>query len=133
MLDGLTTGGARPDCAARITPLGRSVLTYRAFQENPVPPVEPAPAPEGFKVRGTDVDVLRAALAAAEAGTLGGIDVPTLRTALAGAVPVSGSRQHTLTTGEDGLAAVIAVLHLESLVRDSSGYHHLLRQLPPSP
>ncbi len=95
--------------------------------------MEPAPAPEGFKVRGSDVDVLRAALAA-EAGALAGTAAPALRTAPAGAVPVSGSRQHTLTTGEDGLAAVIAVLHLESLVRDSSGYHHhLLRQLPPAP
>ncbi|MFJ4672693.1 hypothetical protein [Kitasatospora purpeofusca] len=132
VLDGLTIGGARPDWAARITPLGRTVLTYRALQDNPRPTIELAPVPTGFKVRGTDVDVLRAALAAAEAGALAGIDVPALRTALAGAVPVSGSRQHTLTTGEDGLAAVIAVLHLESLVRDSSGYHHLLRQMPPS-
>ncbi|KOV13316.1 hypothetical protein ADK60_29930 [Streptomyces sp. XY431] len=131
VLDGLTSGGSRPDWAARITPLGRTVLTYRALQDNPRPTIELAPVPEGFKVRGSDVDVLRAALAAAEAGALAGIDAPALRTALAGAVPVSGSRQHTLTTGEDGLAAVIAVLHLESLVRDSSGYHHLLRQLPP--
>ncbi|MFD4905211.1 hypothetical protein [Kitasatospora purpeofusca] len=132
VLEGLAKGGARPEWAARITPLGRTVLTYRALQENPVPSMEPAPAPEGFKVRGTDVDVLRAALAAAEAGSLAGIDAPALRTVLVGAVPVSGSRQHTLTTSKEGLAAVLAVLHLESLVRDSSGYHHLLRQLPLS-
>ncbi|MFJ4672748.1 hypothetical protein [Kitasatospora purpeofusca] len=132
VLDGLTTGGDRPDWAARITALGRTVLTYRALQDNPTPAVEPAPVPTGYKVRGTDIDILRSALAAAEAGTLAGIDAPALRRALAGAVPVAGSRQHTLTTGKDGLAAVIAVLHLESLVRDSSGYNYLLRQLPPA-
>ncbi|MFD9061863.1 hypothetical protein ACFVZ3_10110 [Kitasatospora purpeofusca] len=132
VLDGLAIAHSRPEWAARISPLGRTVLTYRALQENPAPTMEPAPAPKGFKVRGTDIDVLRSALAAAEAGTLAGIDAPALRTALAGAVPVSGSRQHTLTTSKEGLAAVVAVLHLESLVRDSSGYHHLLRQLPSS-
>ncbi|MFD4909120.1 hypothetical protein [Kitasatospora purpeofusca] len=132
VLDELTADGARPEWAARITPLGRTVLTYRALLDNPAPSVGPIPVPEGFKVRGTDIDVLRSALASAEAGVPTGIDAPALRGALAAAVPVSGSRQHTLTTGEEGLAAVITVLHLESLVRDSSGYHHVLRQLPPS-
>ncbi|MFD9063286.1 hypothetical protein ACFVZ3_17435 [Kitasatospora purpeofusca] len=133
VLDGLAAGGARPQWAARITPLGRSVLTYRALQENPGTVVETAPAPQGFKVRGADVDVLRSALACAEAGVLTGVDASALRAALAGAVPVAGSRRHTLTATEEGLAAVLAVLHLESLVRDSSGYHHLVRQLPFDP
>ncbi|MFB7672292.1 hypothetical protein ACFC26_12830 [Kitasatospora purpeofusca] len=133
VLDGLAGGGTRPGWAARITALGRTVLTYRALLENPGPAVEPAPAPTGLRVRGTDVDVLRSALAAIEAGALAGIDALALRGALAGAVPVAGFRQHTLTAGEEGLAAVLSVLHLESLVRDSSGYHHLIGQLPPSP
>ncbi|MFB7383093.1 hypothetical protein ACFC26_27435 [Kitasatospora purpeofusca] len=101
--------------------------------EGPRPRGGTRPGPGRLKVRGTDIDVLRSALAAAEAGALAGIDAPALRGALAGAVPVAGSRQHTLTTGKEGLAAVLAVLHLESLVRDSSGYHHLVRQLPPAP
>lgn len=94
VLDKLTADGARPEWAARITPLGRTVLTYRELQENPDPTTEPATAPEGLKVRGTDIDILRSALASAEADALPGIDAPALRNALAGAVPVPGSRQH---------------------------------------
>ncbi|MFF2951467.1 hypothetical protein ACFVVU_09000 [Kitasatospora sp. NPDC057965] len=76
------------------------------------------------------MDILRSALASSEAGALPGVDVPALRTALAGARPVSGSLRHTMNPTDDELAAVHSVLHLESLVRDATGYHHLLRQLP---
>ncbi|WP_328959013.1 hypothetical protein [Kitasatospora purpeofusca] len=83
-----------------------------------------------MEVRGTDIDILRDALAAAETDTLPGIDAPALRSALSAATPVPGSRRHTMTPSGTELAAVLSVLYLESLVRDSAGYHHLLRQLP---
>ncbi|MFE2175808.1 hypothetical protein [Kitasatospora sp. NPDC059462] len=126
----LAADDARPDWAARITGLGRTVLTYRALQQDPVPQPDLNPAPARIDVRGADMDILRSALASAEAGALPGVDVPALRTALAGARPVSGSLRHTMNPAEDELAAVHSVLHLESLVRDATGYHHLLRQLP---
>ncbi|MFF7459087.1 hypothetical protein [Kitasatospora sp. NPDC008115] len=130
ILDTLVADGARPDWAARITALGRTALTYRALQQNPTPQPDPELDPLEIDLCGSAMDVLRAALVAAEAGTLPGVDDARLRAALAGARSVPGSLRHTMTPAPEELLAVLSVLHLESLVRDASGYHHLLRQLP---
>ncbi|MCX4690677.1 hypothetical protein [Kitasatospora purpeofusca] len=58
----ITTDGARPEWAAQITSLGRTVLPYQVLQRNPDPVVEPAPTPAAIKAHG--IDIPRAALAA---------------------------------------------------------------------
>ncbi|MET8704504.1 hypothetical protein ABZW10_37455 [Kitasatospora sp. NPDC004723] len=130
VLDALATDSARSNWAARITQFGRTALAFRALQAKPEPQPEPAPGPTRIQVRGTSMDTLQTALAAAEAGTLPGINAAALRNALAGSRPVPGSRQHTMNPTDSELATIHTVLHLESLARDATGYHHLMRQLP---
>ncbi|MER6366476.1 hypothetical protein [Kitasatospora sp. NPDC001527] len=130
ILDALATDSARPGWAARITQFGRTALAFRALQTKPEPQPEPTPGPTRIQVRGTSMDTLKSVLAAAEAGTLPGINTTALRNALAGSRPVPGSRRHTLNPTDSELATIHTVLHLESLARDATGYHQLLRQLP---
>ncbi|MGW3184431.1 hypothetical protein ACWDD9_34695 [Kitasatospora sp. NPDC001119] len=134
-LDALARDGVRPPWAARITRLGRSVLEYRAHQESPPEPVPPAPtsAPGSeINVRAVDMDLFRTTLAAAEAGSLTDIDVTALQSVVSKARPVPGTHRHALAPDKAELAVVLHVLFLESLYRDASGYHQLLRELPMS-
>ncbi|MFE3875458.1 hypothetical protein ACFXPX_13780 [Kitasatospora sp. NPDC059146] len=122
---------ARRTWAARITALGQDALRYRHHQENPTERLAGS-GPDlvldtAISIRGTDLDLLRRALADAEAGALTGIDTVALGTAIAKARPVDGSRRHTVDATDAELAAIMRVLYLESLYRDASGYHHVLR------
>ncbi|MEU3561841.1 hypothetical protein [Kitasatospora sp. NPDC006786] len=123
------------DCSAwatRLTPLGHDALRYRARHEDPA--VEARPGPErapvpgvALELRGADIELLRQALADAKAGVLTGVDSAALDTVLATALPVPGSRRHTVRATETELTAIVRVLYLESLYRDASGYNRLLR------
>ncbi|MFF3068880.1 hypothetical protein ACFVSN_30755 [Kitasatospora sp. NPDC057904] len=129
LLKNLLADRTRPTWAVRITTLGRDALRYREHQENPAErPARPDPVPEtAVSVRGIDLDLLRRTLADAEAGALTGVDTVALGTAIAKARPVDGSRRHTVDATDAELAAIMRVLYLESLYRDATGYHHILR------
>lgn len=130
--DTLPKGKDRPVWAARLTRLGHDALRYRARHETPTPDVRTCPArgpgaDTALDLRGADIDLLRQALADAEAGVLTGVDSAALDTVLAAALPIPGSRRHTVCPTEAELAAIVHVLYLESLYRDASGYLRLLR------
>lgn len=131
LLETLLADGASPTWAVRITVLGWDALRYREHQENPTKRQarsELDSVPDtAISVRGIDLDLLRRTFADAEAGALTGVDIVALGTAIAKARPVDGSRRHTVDATDAELAAIMRVLYLESLYRDATGYHHVLR------